>query len=452
MKGFLSRNQIEYVLFHFGLTVELDAEVREKFLFCKEVREIAAYSGRVIFLLREEEFKLEQVRKVNGLDVLFPDPAFAAEYEMKGDNLVFYHDYLKSSFYLLSAYQEYKSVFKDRLGRYDYFHSVQHKLGITKIPMVNYYFDTLYKGLQAFFAAQNRRLEKRDLFRSFGLMLTHDVDRVKLYNINNFIYCGKALLGLTGNDTSYVYRLASFIDSLTGFFKCTDPHWSFPFLRETEKENGFRSVYFFLDRLPDQRNYQITSENIQALIASLEADGCEIGVHGTLESVSSRKEALSIKKKLQAVVKNTVIGNRNHTLLFHVPASMSLLKELDYRYDSTLGFAHHEGFRNSFCHPFKLYDFGNDMMVDLWEIPLTLMDCTLFDYRKLDFIRAMQCVEDLINETRKFHGVFTLLWHNSYFEERKYPGITQFYSRLLSRFKENDVVSLTGREIVSLLP
>jgi len=353
----------------------------------------------------------------------------------------------------LSGYQEYKNSAKDHLGRFDYFQSVQYKLDITGIPLVNYYFESIINGFNAFLKPSNQIVQKSKLFDPFGFFLTHDVDRVKLYNINNLLYCIKALFGLVSEKMPFKYRLTSFTDALFGFFKKKDPHWTFPLMREIEKKNGFISVFYFLDHLSDQRNFKINSDKIRKLIASLEYEGCEIGMHNTIEAFHSKTDAVFIKNKLQKLVQSPLIGNRNHILLFDVPSSMLMLRELGYRYDTTLGFAHHEGFRNSFCFPFKLYDFENDAMIDhIWEIPLTLMDCTLFDYRKLSFKQAMDSTDNLINETRKFGGIFTLLWHNSYFEERRYPGITKFYSELLGKMKECKAVNITAQEILSLLP
>lgn len=452
MKGFLSANQVDYVLFHLGLTAEINAGLREKFVFCKDSKEIARYTGYVIFLLSGSAFSISDVINIDGQQVLFPLAGSDAAWEISGGNLIFNHDYLKSSFYLLSGFQEYAGNSKDKLGRYDYLKSVQHRLGITQIPLVNYYFETIYNGLQAFCKLYHLPLKKRRLFETIGFLITHDVDRVKLYNINNFLYCSKALLGLVKEKTSFGYRLASLIDAFTGFFKSRDPHWTFDFLREVERKNGFKSVFYFLDRLPDQRNFRLESEKIRTLIAWLEDEGCEIGMHSTIEAVTSKDEAVRIKNKLQNVCKLPLAGNRNHTLLFEMTSTMKLLKDLDYSYDTTLGFAGHEGFRNSFCYPFKLYDFENDAAIDVWEFPLTLMDCTLFDYRGLDFNLSAESVAALIAEIKRFGGIFTLLWHNSYFEERRYPGITGFYTKLIAGFNGAGAENITGRELLSLLP
>jgi len=131
-----------------------------------------------------------------------------------------------------------------------------------------------------------------------------------------------------------------------------------------------------------------------------------------------------------------------------VPDTALIQKKAGLVYDSTLGFAEQEGFRNSYCWPFKFYDFENDRPIDFWEIPLTAMEVTLFYYRELDFDHIRESVESLVREVQKFNGIFSLLWHNNFFEEMEFPGITDFYLDLLDYFKSLGMEGVTGKEIV----
>ena len=120
---------------------------------------------------------------------------------------------------------------------------------------------------------------------------------------------------------------------------------------------------------------------------------------------------------------------------------------IGFSYDSTLCYAAHEGFRNSYCHPFRLFDFENNKMLNHWEIPLLVMDGTLFGYRKLTFDDAESSVKDIFNEVEKFNGVFTILWHNSSLDDSILPGIDEFYFRLLSVIVKKNPEIVTGKNI-----
>ncbi len=76
------------------------------------------------------------------------------------------------------------------------------------------------------------------------------------------------------------------------------------------------------------------------------------------------------------------------------------------------------------------------------------MDVTLFHYRHLNNSEALESVKYLIHEIKKFKGVFTLLWHNDFFDEDRFPGIKSFYEALLSYIYSEKPVNELGYEII----
>ena len=60
----------------------------------------------------------------------------------------------------------------------------------------------------------------------------------------------------------------------------------------------------------------------------------------------------------------------------------------------------------------------------------------------------MESIENLLSEVVKFKGVFSLLWHNSFFNEWEFPGITAHYIRVLDRIKALGLEGITGTEII----
>jgi hypothetical protein len=123
-------------------------------------------------------------------------------------------------------------------------------------------------------------------------------------------------------------------------------------------------------------------------------------------------------------------------------------EKLNLLYDSSLGFAEHEGFRNSYCLPFKLYNFVEDNAFNVWQIPLAVMDNTLFDYRKLNYDQAHATIIALLNEVEKFGGVFSLLWHNNYLDDLDMPGIRRFYRNFIETISERNGVAISSKEII----
>jgi hypothetical protein len=75
------------------------------------------------------------------------------------------------------------------------------------------------------------------------------------------------------------------------------------------------------------------------------------------------------------------------------------------------------------------------------------MESTHFYYRKLELEDSRAAIENLVAEVLKFNGVFSLLWHNNFFDEREINGITDHYTGILDLCKENHMEGLTGQSI-----
>lgn len=453
MKGILNYGQIEYVLFHLGQHFDLYKELKDLFVFAESEKEVQDYTGRIIFLLSGKEYKQEEVSRMGNLPVLFPVSDSNTIFQIKGDNLIFHHDLLKSSFYLLSGFQEKESVSVDSLGRFPYEFSVQAKFDFIQKPLVNYYFDEIINGIREYCILRKMEFRRKTIFNNFGFFLTHDVDRVKYYNLNNFLYTAKLVFGLSKSDKERAFLIKELLSigiNILNVFGTNDPFWNFHYLADIEKKLGLNSTYFFLPK--DQRHvdayYNLKSKKIRNLIAFLRDEGSEIGLHGTVRSHHSLDSLNKICKELLSVTGQKQTGIRQHRLMWKHPLTAINHEKAGILYDSSLCFAAHEGFRNSYCHPFRLFDFEQNRMLSHWEIPLNVMDSTLFQYRKLSTAQAMSSVKTLVGEIKKFNGVFTLLWHNSYLNEDDVPGINQFYIDLLTLLAAENPEISTGSGII----
>lgn len=444
MQGYLNNHQIEYVLYHLNFFIDLK-KIENNFIF-SENNSIENNEAKIIFKLSEKELDENQIFSVNNIPVLFPLSKEKQFYYFEKNNLIFNHDIFKSAFYLLSGYQEIKSAERDNLGRFPYKNSLQKKLSITTKPIVNYYFKIIIDGILEFSEKNKIKIEQKQVFENPTFILSHDIDRIKTRYFSKIPFKTKQLLGLKPSNLTKKQLIVNIFKYL---FKAYKKFWSFEKLIELEEKHNVRSAFYFLDNNhPKDSIYSLNDENILKVIRVLVDKNYEVGIHGTFLSYLNENELSRIKNKLEKASKIENVGIRQHYLRCEVPKTQKLQQKAGYLYDTTIGFAEHEGFRNSFCHPFKLYDFENDKMLDIWEIPLVVMDGTLFEYRGLDFKQAKKSIKNLSEEIKKFNGVLSVLWHNDYFDEVQYQGITGFYTNLLSDTLNNGFVNMLGTEAV----
>ena len=102
-------------------------------------------------------------------------------------------------------------------------------------------------------------------------------------------------------------------------------------------------------------------------------------------------------------------------------------------WDSSLGYADVAGFRLGVCHPIPLFDPVRMQPMGIEEHPLIVMDCTLTrpDYMSLTPAAAQDYVHHLLRVTRRHHGQFVLLLHNTTLGSSLDNGGWAPYSQLL---------------------
>ncbi len=311
------------------------------------------------------------------------------------------YDLIASAFYLLSGWQEYHSPKRDRFGRYSYQESVQAKHGFVTLPIVNYYFDILKEAAEQ---VQGRSLS-HNLWgaNSFATCLTHDIDRLH----SAWKVAGQPLLRAK--------RLEVFLRLQAAKLLRHDVWFNIREVMALAEQHRLKATYFWMasnsgfNGYPDA-DYAVARPAYRNLIRQLRQQGHEVAIHGSFGTAASSSQLLSEAAKLHGPVK----GNRFHYLQYKPELTPQVLEESQLLYDTTLGFAEHFGFRNSFCHPFYPFDFKNRRACSHVQLPLMLMDTTLYspNYMHLRPSEVLPLLQGMLQEIKRFGGLFTLLWHN----------------------------------------
>ncbi|MCL2073886.1 MAG: hypothetical protein FWH18_08200 [Marinilabiliaceae bacterium] len=456
----LNNSKIEYTLFHLAQHWEVDKEISELFCFEPFNTNIGnSFKNQIIFPLSlDENIDPLNVTILNSdIPILFPIWKDKKElfFIDNNDNLIFTHDYLKSSFYLLSGFQELNSADRDFMGRFKFENSIQKKLNCVTIPVVNYYFDIILQGLELYCATHGLHFKRKRLFENFGFLLSHDVDHIAFWHWRATAYRLKQLLGLapTFYSKSLTFKLLikGLFVLINPFYK-KDPWWNFEKMVELENKLKIKSSFYFL-RKEDKNDsqYHFDNKKINGLITTLYNDGFEIGLHGTIKSAENINSMISQIELFKKEFDLEPIGIRQHFLRFFHPKTFILQQESHLMYDTTLTFAEHDGYRNGYCYPFRPFNFERDEIMNIWEIPLIMMEVSMLHYRNLSFNDLQQSALNHIVEAKKFGGIFSLLWHNSRLTEYEYPNITTFYEQLLKEIVDQKPKSVTGAKLIFMI-
>ena len=429
----LNQSKIDYIFFHLNFTFFLTDEIKNRIL----VDETSGkQTSNIIFGLSSD--RIGEIKYINDIPILFPLTKENAFYSFdENKNLIFADDLFKSAFYLLSGYQETLAYEVDQYDRFSYKVSIQKKLDIACLPLVNIYFEEIAKGIEEFCEIHNLSFSRRNIWgnNKFAFLLTHDVDRVDKYTIGQIKYSLKQLFGFAPSKLNKAGRFIKIFEDTINFFRGENPYWNFKWMKSLEEKFNFNSTWFFLpegDKNIDA-HFSFTEERIKNLADDLLSAGDEIGLHGTYRSYKSKTVLKKDFDSVQNLIRNNPLGNRQHWLRFKYPETLRNLEDIGIRYDSSWAFHDHIGWRNSYCLPFRPYDIEQDRMMDLWEFPLTVMDVTLFEYQNFDQTKALEKIEEILKIVEKYNGMFTLLWHNSQFELENGEDLKDFYISVLEK-------------------
>jgi len=453
MDGFINQQQIDYVFYHISFLMELTPEIKNRFQFYTIENNFD--QQKIIFRLSDKPFIETEIITIDEIPLLFPVSNNLTFFETKNQNVIFNHDLLKSAFYLLSGYQESQAKQLDKYERFPYEASIQKRLHFIQKPIVNYYFEIIVNGIETYCKINKIDFRRKKIFNNFGFWLSHDVDCVDNFTWRSVGFRIKQLLGfapLTASRKAIAKLLFRTIYENLKFNKKANLFWNFNFLVELEKSLGIKSTFFFLPRQSKfDGKYSVTETRIKELIKYLENENVEIALHGSFSSMQNFDKLKTGLNQLQSITNQKITGVRQHYLRCRIPETFISQQKLGLKFDSSLTFTAHEGFRNSYCLPFKLFDFEKNAMINLWEIPLTVMDVSWLHHRKLSFEEMEQSLNKILAEVKKFNGIFTLLWHNDQLDEFQFCGITEFYSNLLRKIANQNPEFFSGKEIIDKL-
>ena len=313
-------------------------------------------------------------------------------------------DILAATLFMLSCWEETQDVTRDRFGRFPAGRSFAARQSFLHRPLVDEFALILGQWIESI---RPGRCASTCRFR---VQLSHDIDHPLSYR-NPQLFArtvGRNLLKARS------VRLASrpFRHLTMG----VDPYRdAVSRLATWTKEFDLTSAFYFMangrGRLDE--GYDPREPRVRQVIESLLDSGHEVGFHSGFDAFQNAEEFERQRRIFEEASGLQDYGGRQHYLRFDVRSTWRTWDDAGLSYDSTVGYASHEGFRCGTCHPFRPFDLSADNCHRLFEIPLIVMDGTLHSYRKMNCAAAEDVVLKLAQRARDVNGVFTLLWHNT---------------------------------------
>jgi len=430
--------RLAYVLRHFGLAYPGAPAVAIGYAASQPQVEVADFSHG-FFSGNAPSPAAPNWREWQGRRVPFFFDNPAAELLIIENNRVLISaDIISAAFYLLSGWQEYFSTERDRHGRFPYAASVQQQYDFVTLPAVNYYFDVLRTAVERVSGQPLRPRRWGSQQAEFAAFISHDIDNLR----SAWKAPTKAALQQR--------KFGLFSKLLWQHLTQPDTWDNLEAVAAAVAQYEARSTFFLLpapqkasDGTPNA-DYQLTTPLLNRLRGLLEL-GSELGLHGSLGTATAVEKLRDEQESLA----HEALGLRFHYLKWHPQQTIGVVAALGFGYDSTLGFAEHFGFRNSYCQPFYPFNFATGIEADFLEIPLNVMDTTLHhpNYLQLTPAEILPALAPVFAEIKRFGGVASVLWHNENFDPANEKNGPQQFHEIMAHLQQQGAAFHTGREI-----
>lgn len=287
------------------------------------------------------------------------------------------------------------------------------RAAVDSVPIVEHHAAALLAMLlRARSAAGIEQAPKWPGGKTWAVCLTHDTDAVRAaapwevaVNLAKWLLRRKRLY-LDLVKAGLRARSSAEADPLFGF-----PHW-----REQESRRGLRSCFYLFVRtartplaLSDCKSSVRRSRFPWHVLAGLQRDGWEFGLHASINAKHNLDSFLQAKHWIEDRLGAPIFGLRHHywALDWHKP-HLTFRKHVNagFRYDTSIAWKTREGFRAATCHPYRPFDPVYDRPLDLVEMPTCLMDA-YFDGAR-DGLERCRAV---LRRVRESGGLAVLDWH-----------------------------------------
>ncbi len=358
-------------------------------------------------------------------------------------------DWLGEIFEWISGADDLAVTARDSVGRVPYENSLHERCGLDPtLP---------YAGMAMF--ALNRQIRQvvgdawpdgpvRPWQEPFAaaVVATHDIDFLPLSRATVLHRWLKnaAIAALGYHDPALV--LSILWSGVRGALRGRSPLDGLAEMCRRERAAGMRSTCTVICRRGHRRdaNYDVDDPRVRAVFDELARAGVELGVHGSYTSLDAPGRLAEEYARL-AAAGHAACGGRQHWLRYAGPALFDELRRAGAAYDCTVGHATRSGFRHGACFPYPPYDFAREEPYPFLELPLVLMDVTLYEYER-GSAGVHEASRSILDRARLYGwGGVSVLWHDTVFGGAQLPRrIGDLYWRL----KAADEQWMGGRELV----
>jgi hypothetical protein len=173
--------------------------------------------------------------------------------------------------------------------------------------------------------------------------------------------------------------------------------------------------------------------------------GWDVGMHYNYDTFLNEAKFESQMVQLQNINSSICRTGRAHYLRIDPSHSFSFLKKYGIYIDESSGYADRIGYRNGIAGCFQAYDPVSKKAMDIWEVPLSVMDAVLVNQYGN---QAISVFSKMIHHLSHIGGALTVVFHPGQFNNPEHKQMLGIYHRMLIECHSTGAVSRTARSMV----
>ena len=334
-------------------------------------------------------------------------------------------DIFAAAFYLLTRYEEYLPHTKDSYGRYTHENSLAFQHGFLELPLVNLWLTELQK------LVVQKYPENQFSNPSFKFIPTYDIDIAWSYLHKGFARNAGGLIKsiLQGNWPLANERIQVLLR------RKNDPFHCYEWLNAIHESNGLQPIYFFLlaqENKGYDKNILPYKLALQQLIKG-HSDKYKVGIHPSCQSCNDDKILKEEISLLSKIAGRNIYQSRQHYIRMSLPDTYRKLILAGIADDYSMGYGSINGFRASYCLPYKWYDLPREETTELTIHPFCYMDANSFYEQHFTASEALEEMKHYRKIVEQVNGELITIWHNHFLgSDKMFAGWKEVYEALVT--------------------
>ncbi len=156
-------------------------------------------------------------------------------------------------------------------------------------------------------------------------------------------------------------------------------------------------------------------------------DYAMVGIHPSYGSNKNLRQLKVEVSRLNNITHTIVTQSRQHFSMLKFPATYQNLLQAGIFSDYSMGYTNYNGFRASYCYPFKWYSLDIEASSALTIHPFCISENTLLSNSKKNYTQMLEAAKLIIDEVKKYHGQCISIFHNDNFNSE----LEKFYKEFL---------------------